>query len=271
MARQRKDSVNNNQALAGISKIIGILDNLDARVRGAVVDHLKSGDEPFFNGHEVFFDLLEDEPGDLDRRKEAVKRVREVVASLDSESGARAAGYLKVLAAAVETPPTPKPARRGGEFDDWLPGREKLVAGAIAYLRTELPELVDVLPPEAQPFSRGFGQGDGLATHPNLVSTSWLTFRGGQAFLCDQSVPDGFMAVGVKNAGDSENAFAMWRKGGRRFWFQDRYVDLMVRGGCRIKQVRNRFLETLRRWETTSGDVAQSGDTDFTLDDRQPS
>lgn len=271
MAKQRKDSVNNNQALAGISKIIGILDNLDARVREAVVDHLQSGNEAFFNGHEVFFDLLEDEPGDLDRRREAVKKVREALESLDTESRARAAGYLKVLAAAVEAPPPPGPTHFGDEFDDWLPERGEMVAGALAYLRKELPELADVLPPEAQPFSRGFGQGDGLATHPKLVSASWLAFRGGQAFLCDERVPDGFMAVGLKNGGDSEYAFAIWRKGDRRFWFQDRYVNLMVRGGYRIKKVRNRFSQALRRWEMTSGDVALSGDTDLTLDDRRPS
>ncbi len=219
----------------------------------------------------MFFDLLEDEPGDLDRRKEAVKKIRAVLEGLNTESRARAAEYLKIVAAAVEAPPPPGPTHLGDEFDDWLPEREEMIPGALAYLRKQLPELADVLPPEAQPFSRGFGQRDGLATHPKLVSASWLTFRGGQAFLCDERVPGGFMAVGLKNGGDSEYAFAMWRKGDRRFWFQDRYVNLMVRGGCRIKQVRNLFSEALRRWETTSGDVAQSGDTDLTLDDRRSS
>lgn len=127
-------------------------------------------------------------------------------------------------------------------------------AAAEAFLRRKFPAVLAYFPAATAPFSRGFGAGDGCSTHPALVQTGWMTRRGGGAFEAARaSIPEGFFAAGVKNAGGSEYVFAMWKRGGRLFWFQQQYVNFHV--GEAYEAVRASLAAALEQWDAGRGDV----------------
>ncbi len=95
--------MNNDQALAGIVKMIAILGDLEPRVREGVVEHLKSRNAAVFARCNFFGELL-DQPGERDRRRKAVKQIREVFDGLDTKAKSRAVEYLEALAVSVEAP-----------------------------------------------------------------------------------------------------------------------------------------------------------------------
>ncbi|MDQ5871645.1 MAG: hypothetical protein M3547_05505 [Acidobacteriota bacterium] len=74
------------------------------------------------------------------------------------------------------------------------------------------------------------------------------------------------MAIGLKNAGDSEHVFAMWRQGGRRFWFQDQYVAFFAPDpSIAWPHTRKRFEEALREFGKDGdilGDIPMLGSPD---------
>jgi hypothetical protein len=141
-----------------------------------------------------------------------------------------------------------------------LPERERHARGAQEYIEREFPRLHERLPTDLPLFSSGFGAGDGVCTHPELMSRDWLAYWGGPAFRA-ASVPDGFVAAGIKNSGGSEYVFAMWRHGGRVLWFQDQYVNFHG-GAASQDRTRARLDAALARWDSSSGDVVVSGDQD---------
>lgn len=127
-------------------------------------------------------------------------------------------------------------------------------AAAEEFLRQKFPAVVPYFPAATAPFSRGFGSGDGCSTHPALVDERWMTHRGGGAFEeARASIPDGFFAAGVKNAGGSEYVFAMWKRDGRLFWFQQQYVNFHV--GEAYEVVGAALAAALARWDAGRGDV----------------
>ena len=142
-----------------------------------------------------------------------------------------------------------------------LAEREDHARGALRYIEREFPRLHECLSGDLQLFSAGFGGGDGACTHPGLMSRDWLGYWGGPAFRASD-VPDGFIAAGVKNSGGSECLFAMWRKDGRSFWFQDQYVNFHG-GSASLDGTRGRLDAALARWVSSSGDVVLSGERDM--------
>jgi hypothetical protein len=145
--------------------------------------------------------------------------------------------------------------------DDLLKERKGFALGSLDYIRQEFPALADRTPAKLKPFSRGFGVGDGMATHPAVVKDDWLYYRGGEAFALDEGVSDGFHCFGLKNAGGSEYVFAMWRRGRRRFWFQAQYVNFHV--GNYYEEVREQIAHALRLWDAGRMLVAFCGSTDI--------
>jgi hypothetical protein len=138
---------------------------------------------------------------------------------------------------------------------------ERHARGAVAYICAQFPELAALLPDRFGLFSRGFSVGDGVSTHPDAVDRSWLSYWGGAPFLKDPAVPEDFFAAGIKNAGGSEYLFAMWRIGGRRFWFMDQYVVFQSdAGNVSQANTRARFQRVLAAWREESGSAAWSGD-----------
>ena len=95
--------MDNDQALAGIAKIIGILGDLESRIREGVVENLKSRNETVFARCNFFGEVL-DQPGERDRRRKAVEQIRGVFDGLGIEAKSRAVRYLEALAMSVEAP-----------------------------------------------------------------------------------------------------------------------------------------------------------------------
>lgn len=141
---------------------------------------------------------------------------------------------------------------------DELANREHHANGALSYIAREFPRLHERLPEGMKLFSHGFGRGDGACSHPERMASDWLDYWGGGAFR-DSTVPDGFVAAGVKNSGGSEYLFAMWRQGGRSFWFQDQYVNFHG-GEASQERTRARLGAALAAWESSTDDVIMSGD-----------
>ncbi len=157
----------------------------------------------------------------------------------------------------IEPPPPGLPCRVGRrpdpEFVELRSARLHHVPGFMKFLRAEFPEASARIPEGLPPFPGGYGEADGVCTHPAHVRSSWL--RQADRFT-PQYVPDGFLLAALTNAGTSEYLLLMWRQGDRCFWFRGRYVCFVTRTGDLYEQVRQALHDALARWDAGTESVA---------------
>jgi hypothetical protein len=100
---------------------------------------------------------------------------------------------------------------------------------------------------------------NGYCTHPDAADGYWVHSRGGKKFTMDPSPPECFCWLVTQYRGGSEYLFVMWYRGGRRFWFYDRFVVFVAQTNASVARTSDRLDSVIRLWETCSHDVIFSG------------
>lgn len=128
---------------------------------------------------------------------------------------------------------------------------------AVRFALARFPALLDEVPLTMCSFAHGFGRGNGCCTHPELLAPEWLLSRGGRLFFeARDRLPDGFCAVGTRNAGGSEYLFAMWKSADRLFSFHAQYVNFQV--GDHYEEVGATLGSCLAAWHQGAAHVIWS-------------
>ena len=140
---------------------------------------------------------------------------------------------------------------KGDELDDHVDRHHHALA-TVTFLHGNFPTLARHIPLDAQPFSRGYGVGDGMSTHPAIVSSRWLVSNKGTEFTRDRTVPDGFVAIGIKYTGAAEYVFAMLRLGENCLWLRAKHVDYNT-AESNYEEARRDIDAALLEWPATSG------------------
>jgi hypothetical protein len=125
------------------------------------------------------------------------------------------------------------------------PHRIGLARNAVDSLLEKFPALATRIPDDLPLFPGGYLRVDGACSHPAEVRRSWLEKPSG--FNAD-TVPEGFVLVGARNAGMSETLLVMWRSGSRCFWFRAQYVCFMS-DGERYDKVNAELQDSLATWD----------------------
>lgn len=132
------------------------------------------------------------------------------------------------------------------------------VVEILNFIYKHWPVVQPYVPKEVIPVCRGFGQSDGICSHPNLASDSWVHSRGCEQFVLEATPPDAFFWMGLQDRLSSEYFFLMWYRNHRRFWFYDQYLSVASNYSSPEKTLE--FLNAaLERWISTTGDVIYSG------------
>ncbi len=105
----------------------------------------------------------------------------------------------------------------------------------------------------------------GLCSHPDLINKLWVRSTG-NIWFTNETIPNNFFWIGIRNGGGSEYFFLMWYKNNRRFWFYDQYAVYYADSNNSPKQTLENINSALDRWTSTTDDVIYGFEAGFLQD-----
>jgi hypothetical protein len=109
-----------------------------------------------------------------------------------------------------------------------------------------------------------------FTNHPEVDAWQWVVAEGGQKYIEAAGVPEDHFAAGTVYAEGCYYLYAMWRSGGRRFWFYDRFVLYDPPPDVEESPTRTaeNLARALRRWDE-GAETVLTGPKELSPEDRE--